>query len=445
MRHWIPFKATFMNEGFFLPVALCVWDTLSLTAAFILFNILIMSVPFLHGTVYILLYYTMFLSFDGYNFSRRYALHQQASFLAICYSVMVFVFFSLSRFFPEYAISARVFFWVGLSQYVLWLFGRKVYFNLLNNEKITEKIAIIGETWMGAILAKELVHRQSTGWRFNGFVHEDTLSATEVTSVIDARESRLDLSSGHRGDRMAKFITTQNLSLKRVKDVQDFYESMTRRVPIPFLKMHNKEQSEIYSPPDHRFIHETIGHVVNIFVALVGFILTLPLMALIAMAIKCDDGGPIFFKQPRIGYQMKPFHILKFRTMVPNASSLKNKDIEHKELLTRVGKWLRRCRLDEIPQFLNILKRDINIVGPRPFIDSETQYFEKNIPFFKWRYQVRPGITGLAQVSHRYENELEDARVKLGYDLYYVKNHGFFLDFLICLWSISTVLLGKGR
>jgi len=206
------------------------------------------------------------------------------------------------------------------------------------------------------------------------------------------------------------------------------HEILMRRIILP-------EGDAEYKvvPPNKRPIYNILAHVINFSIALIGLFITAPLWLIIAIVIKIDDNGPIFFLQQRVGYLGTKFIIYKFRTMTAG-----NK-------LTRVGKILRKLRLDELPQFINILLRQVNIVGPRPFTLAESDHFAIMIPSFTYRYCVLPGITGLAQVSHRYDNSLPDARVKLSYDLFYVKNQSLILDALICLWSIATILLVKGK
>lgn len=175
-------------------------------------------------------------------------------------------------------------------------------------------------------------------------------------------------------------------------------------------------------------------------------VLTLPIMAIVALAIKVDSFGPVFYWQERMGHGGRRFMLLKFRSMVRDAEQ-DGKPVwaaEHDIRVTRIGRLLRSTRLDELPQLFNVLYGDMSMVGPRPerpyFVDQLT----KTIPAFSERLKVPPGITGWAQVNHPYSATIEDARKKLLYDLYYIKNRNVALDFIILLWTVRVVIARKG-
>jgi lipopolysaccharide/colanic/teichoic acid biosynthesis glycosyltransferase len=208
----------------------------------------------------------------------------------------------------------------------------------------------------------------------------------------------------------------------------------------------------------------------DLALASVGLVLTWPLWVLIALAVKLDSPGSVFFRQERLGKDGKPFRILKLRTMVNNAERCGPQfACENDTRITRVGRFLRKMRLDELPQLYNILKGDMSFIGPRPerevFIrefqeavpdlregrrtgDKNCQVlcgYKERIPYYSYRLLVKPGITGWAQVMHTYAADLTETKEKLQFDLYYIKNMSLFLDLAILLKTIRIVLFGSGR
>jgi sugar transferase (PEP-CTERM system associated) len=185
---------------------------------------------------------------------------------------------------------------------------------------------------------------------------------------------------------------------------------------------------------------------VSLTAAVVGLVLTAPLMALIALAIKLDSDGPVFFIHERAGRRGRPFRVLKFRTMVhaaqPRASSVWERDDEMR--VTRVGRWVRKLRLDELPQFWNILRGDMDLVGPRPEILENVKTMTEQIPYFGYRHVVRPGLTGWAQVRCGYSVSLEEVMEKMRYDLFYIKHMSLWLDLRILMDTVKIVLFGRG-
>ncbi|MFJ5714122.1 sugar transferase [Neobacillus sp. NPDC093127] len=190
--------------------------------------------------------------------------------------------------------------------------------------------------------------------------------------------------------------------------------------------------------PVYFFIKQSIDS----FFSLCSLIILFPLLITVAIFIKLDSPGPIFYKQERIGLNGKPFFILKFRSMKIDAE--KNGPQwanQNDSRITSVGYYLRKYRIDEIPQFLNILRGEMSIIGPRPERSIFIKHFEKNVPDFRKRLQVKPGITGWAQINGGYEIEPKE---KLELDLYYIYNFSILLDCKIILKSIPVILFAKG-
>jgi exopolysaccharide biosynthesis polyprenyl glycosylphosphotransferase len=171
-----------------------------------------------------------------------------------------------------------------------------------------------------------------------------------------------------------------------------------------------------------------------------------PLMILVTVLIKLESKGPALYKQMRTGFKGRPFEVLKFRSMRQDAEAdgaVWAKENDNR--VTRIGKWIRLTRIDELPQLFNVFRGEMSFIGPRPERPEFDQMLEKEIPYYSMRYLVRPGITGWAQVMYPYGASVEDAKQKLEYDLYYIKNHRFWLDFIIVLRTVKIVLFRKGR
>ncbi len=183
----------------------------------------------------------------------------------------------------------------------------------------------------------------------------------------------------------------------------------------------------------------------DVLVSIVGLVITSPLLPIVALLIKLDSPGPILYRQERVGKNGHMFQILKFRSMHADAEQGTPRWAEHADpRVTRIGGILRRTRIDELPQLLNVIKGDMSLVGPRPERPAFVAAFERQIPFYDVRHSVRPGITGWAQINYEYAASLEDTKRKLEYDLFYVKNHSVFLDLAIMLQTLRIILWQQG-
>ena len=184
----------------------------------------------------------------------------------------------------------------------------------------------------------------------------------------------------------------------------------------------------------------------DLVVAIFLLILTAPLMLLVAIAIRCDSPGAILYKQERVGYRNRRFQVLKFRSMVQHAEK-DGKAIwatERDSRVTRVGRFIRLTRIDELPQLLNVIRGEMSMVGPRPERPVFVEQLNRVIPSYDVRHDFKPGITGWAQVNYRYGASIEDAKHKHEYDMHYIENWDFMLDFKILSMTLGVVILCKG-
>ncbi|MCA2965511.1 MAG: exopolysaccharide biosynthesis polyprenyl glycosylphosphotransferase, partial [Acidobacteriaceae bacterium] len=180
--------------------------------------------------------------------------------------------------------------------------------------------------------------------------------------------------------------------------------------------------------------------------ALVGLVLLSPVMLLVALLVRITSPGPILHRQQRVGLNDVPFTVLKFRSMTANAEARTGAVWAKKNdpRITPLGRYLRLFRLDELPQFFNVLRGEMSFVGPRPERPEFVKALSEKIPFYRQRHFVKPGITGWAQINHKYGDTVEDTITKLEYDLYYIKHISPSLDLYIVLNTLKTVVLGRG-
>jgi exopolysaccharide biosynthesis polyprenyl glycosylphosphotransferase len=224
-----------------------------------------------------------------------------------------------------------------------------------------------------------------------------------------------------------------------VEDAVDAYERLTGKLAIESLT-----PSNLISSRDFRKSHRDLafGRAASIVASAVGLIVLAPLIGLIALAVKLDSRGPIFFVQDRVGLRGRRFRLIKFRTMHPADRATSEWACDNSDRITRVGRWLRKFRLDELPQLINVIRGEMNLIGPRPHPVSNFQLFLENIPYYSLRAVIRPGLTGWAQVRQGYANSLKEETEKMRYDLYYIKHMSVWLDLRILLRTVRIVFSG---
>lgn len=253
------------------------------------------------------------------------------------------------------------------------------------------------------------------------------------TIVIDMRNEKI----------MPILPRLYNLIFSKVRfiDMYRVYEDIFDRIPLSLIG-YNWFLENISAPHlGYDFLKRIMDITISFFVG----ILSLFLYPLVYIMIKFDDGGPVFFRQERVGKNNAPISILKFRSM---GGESKGGGIEDKPKVTRAGNVLRKLRIDELPQLWNVLRGDISLVGPRPEIPSLVKIYEKTIPYYDIRHLIKPGLSGWAQIYHKehphHSANVVETKKKLSYDLYYIKNRSFILDLKIALKTIKTILSRSG-
>jgi sugar transferase (PEP-CTERM system associated) len=300
---------------------------------------------------------------------------------------------------------------------------------LLNGLRQRTELGIEVVGWTGNI--KGALTRESVATHLVGLARENG-----VHRVIVAMPDR-------RGTLPVEELLELRLNGVKVEEATSWLEKISGRIEVEQLYA-----SWMIFAEGFRFsaFFRVVRRLLNFSLALVGLVLSLPLLPFIVLAVKLDSPGPVLYRQKRVGRRGKTFYCYKFRTMRQDAEADTGATwaSDDDPRITRVGKLLRAARLDEIPQLWCVLRGDMHFVGPRPERPEFVEWLSKEIPYYGVRHAVRPGITGWAQVQYKYGNTLEDAREKLQYDLFYIKNASVGLDLLILFQTVKIVLLGRG-
>ena len=380
------------------------------------------------------------------------ALGASALFLAVVYTV-----------FPSTMIRTGVFAFSVVITAILIVSWRIGYMFMLKRGVLDKNIILIGSGDLAQEIIDEISDRKDCGYSILFVIREadtekDKLfpdkTGKEVSSRVGYQDlSRLSKSMGINiivvalSDRRGSFPTEELLEC-RVKgiDVIDgvsFYEMLTGKLLVEQIKPSWLIFSEGFKKSmTRRFLKRLIDLIISTLL----IILLLPLVLLTSILIKIDSTGPVIFSQDRVGQKKNIYKLYKFRSMVADAEKIsgpvwaKTDD----DRITRIGRLIRKTRIDEIPQLWNVLKGEMSFVGPRPEREFFVNKLEEMIPYYQERFTVKPGLTGWAQVSYRYGASVDDAIHKLNYDLFYIKNMSIFMDLMIVAKTIKIVFFGKG-
>jgi len=258
------------------------------------------------------------------------------------------------------------------------------------------------------------------------------IEETHADRVIIALAERSRLPTAELLEAMASGVISE--------DGVRVYERLAKRVPLEWLTPTTILVSEEFRKSR---LHLAWRQAVSVAVSMAALVALAPFLALIALAIKLDSAGPVFFVADRAGLHGRLFKLLKFRTMHPVSIATSEWAQDNDRRITRVGRWLRMFHLDELPQFINIIRGDMSLIGPRPHPVSNQELFKERVPYYCFRTTVRPGLTGWAQVRYGYANNLEEEIEKMRYDLYHIKHASLGLDLRILLETARIILFGQ--
>jgi sugar transferase (PEP-CTERM system associated) len=399
-----------------------------------------------------------FYLYDLYDFvvmhDRRELVLRLIQALGLAWVALAIVFYMLPQLMLGRGISL-----IALPLALALMVGWRVSIHwLLGHPLVGERILIVGSGAAAVEIAREVLDRRDAGYRIVGFVDNDpalvgksiinpsVIGVTTDMAAIVKREN-IDRIIVAQGERRGQFPTQQLLDLSlggnvAIEEGASFYERTTGRVHLNMMRpswliFSGRGRQARLSGVARTLLHRGV--------ALLGALVSLPIALLTALLIRLESPGPALYRQERVGKNGRPFTIMKFRSMRSDAERdgpvwAQGGDAR----VTRVGRVIRKIRVDEIPQFWNILKGEMNFVGPRPERPHFVSQLAEEIPFYEQRHLIPPGLTGWAQIKYPYGASIEDARQKLQYDLYYIKNQSLVLDAVIIFETVKTILFGRG-
>lgn len=402
----------------------------------------------------------IFYFYDLYDYvimtNRRELILRMVQALGIAWALLAVVFY----FVPQLLIGRGVLV-ISVPLVLGLLIGWRIFIHsLTGHPEIGEKILVVGTGQTALDTAEAVWERRDAGYRIAGFISENGAKpmqklgrsvilgkAPDLESVI--RNEKIDRVVIAVRERRGAFPTEALLKMSLAGDISieectSFFERITGKVHVDMLR-----PSWLIFAGRRRDtpIKSVVREAFHRVLALAGLVASLPLAIVAAILIKLESRGPLFYKQERVGKNGRVFNVIKFRSMRVDAEA-DGKPIwaaTNDERVTRVGRIIRKLRIDEIPQFWNILNGEMNFVGPRPERPHFVQQLASEISYYEHRHLVAPGLTGWAQIKYPYGASVDDAIQKLQYDLYYIKNQSLALDIMIVFETIKTVLFGKGR
>ncbi len=338
---------------------------------------------------------------------------------------------------------------------VMQFFAHLVFLALMELPALARRVLIIGVGPLAATVERVLGEHPGRQVCI-GFVKPTTEQCTvDEKRIVGEVEEIFELVERERADLLVVALTERRGGLPvrellrcklngvEIVDALSFYEATTGKLLIENIQPSWFLYSDGFRVTTFlRFYKRGF----DIFLSLLGILLVLPLWPLVALLVKIDSPGTVFFRQVRVGEKEKNFTVYKFRTMRQDAEKETGAvwAVQNDPRVTRLGKFLRKSRIDELPQLYNVLKGDMSFVGPRPERPEFVERLNRKIPYYGKRHCMKPGVTGWAQVCYPYGASDEDALEKLRYDLYYIKNYSIWLDFLIILETVKVVAFGRG-
>ncbi len=406
------------------------------------------------------LYFILATANDAYRL--RVASDPAASLVAIIKTIVqIFLFYLLIyALLPPYALPRHFIGFFALIAPFLLMGWRRLYSLLFAMSAFQRRALVVGAGWAGQTIIKTLSECAPAHFGIAGFVDDDpakqntivqgvsvigtTTDLVNLAQTLNATDVVLAITRNVPGELLSRLMECNEQGL-RITTMADLYEHLTDRVPVE----HVGDSWFVVLPFQHsgqNISFRVSKRGLDVIIAVIGLTMFGLLLPALAVLIKLDSPGPIFYHQKRVGRAGKPFDLVKLRSMVADAEADGQARWAEKydERVTYVGHFLRRTRLDELPQLINVLRGDMSLVGPRPERPEFVTDLQERIPFYRTRLTVKPGLTGWAQVNYDYGRTVTDALEKLRYDLYYIKHQSIQLDFVILLKTIGTILMMRG-
>ena len=320
-----------------------------------------------------------------------------------------------------------------------------------------DRLLLVGASPLLEDIGKDIEEHPETGLQVVGYVGDREVTGTAMAGgkVLGPMASLREIIQATKPDRIVVGMTERRermpvselLELRFaghiIEEAASTYEKVCGRVCLKELRPSQLIYSGELGPRRTSMFYQTVA---NLILAAVGIVVATPLMLLTALAVRLTSAGPVLYRQVRVGMDGIPFTLYKFRSMRADAEAETGAVWASKDdpRVTPFGRTIRKLRIDEIPQLINVLKGEMSVVGPRPERPEMVQSFSEKIPYYRHRHCVRPGITGWAQVNYKYGDTLEDVIRKLEYDLYYIKNMSLSLDAYIIFLTVKAMLLSRG-
>jgi exopolysaccharide biosynthesis polyprenyl glycosylphosphotransferase len=326
-------------------------------------------------------------------------------------------------------------------------------YRLAKRGPFCERVLILGTGSLARRLAEQLHGRPDLPVRLLGVLGDDGRRAPSVVPHLGGYQEVAEVVRRHRPDRIVVAMADRRGRLPvgqllacrvrgvRIEEGAHVYERLNRRLAVEALTPSGLIFGDGFRVTSAQLL---VKRALSVVIALTALVAAAPLMGLIALAIRLETPGPVFFVQERVGLHGRRFRLIKFRTMRTAPAAEPDTVLrDNRSRVTRVGAVLRRYRLDELPQFINILRGDMSLVGPRPEMVENVATFSAVIPYYDLRHEVRPGLTGWAQVRAGYSMSIEEVTRKLCYDLYYIKHMSLLFDLRILFDTVKFVLSGR--
>lgn len=360
-------------------------------------------------------------------------------------------------FLPSKRLEILIFFFSVFGALFIW---RMIYVRFFASNRFVKKVILVCDQDQ----AKELVEGLTSvdpHYRVLGFVNSDSASSNseklKIKSIsIDnlakfVRQNSISeiVVASQKTDGITVNLYNQLITLLEkgyiIREYTQVYEAITHRIPVQYVSRDFYRYFP-FSRSNQNHLYLLIVRILEILISIIGLSIGLLLLPLILIGNFFGNRGKLFYTQERVGKNGEVFNIMKFRTMVKNAE----KDgavfaTSNDTRITPFGKILRKSRIDEFPQFINILKGDMAVIGPRPERPIFVKEIAEVMPFYETRHVIKPGLTGWAQVNYSYGETIDDSLIKLQYDLYYIKHRSLFLDFNIIFKTLSTILFYRGQ
>jgi sugar transferase (PEP-CTERM system associated) len=392
--------------------------------------------------------YRRTLNWEDYNLMAR---------TCVSFGIAIFTVVTIYYLLPEFHVARSVLIYAVIFAFVGIMITRFLFYKIVNLERLKRRFLVIGsgrKAHQLITINESFIHR---GFTIVGFLAmPDEISVVEQSQIISYDKKIIAIAEEYKIDEILIAIDDRSRELPldelldcrmsglTIMNIMGFYEREQGIISLENVNPSWLVFCSGFAQGDLRALEKRFF---DVFASSILLGVTWPVMLLTALAILLESGfkGPVLYRQIRVGEKNQNFEVLKFRSMKTDAEKNGAQWAKRNDnRITRVGRVIRKCRIDELPQIFNVLKGDMSFVGPRPERPEFVQGFNERIPYYRERHRVKPGITGWAQLCYPYGADENDTIQKLQYDLYYVKNYSLFLDFSIMFNTVEVILWGKG-